>query len=47
MNNPDYCNWKIEVTLKDEDTIDDYRRKIEEIYEIPAGSFLITFVSDQ
>ena len=32
--------------MKDEETIDEFRKQIEIIYEIPAGSFLITYVSD-
>lgn len=47
MNNVNYTNWKIEVTMKDEETLDEFRKQIEAVYEIPAGSFLITFVSDQ
>lgn len=47
MNTPVYTNLKIEVTMKDEETLDEFRKQIEAIYEIPAGSFLITYVSDQ
>lgn len=47
LNNPNYSNFKIEINIKDEETLEEFRKRIEEKYEIPAGSFLITYVSDQ
>ena len=47
LNNPNYTNWKIEVTMKDEETVEEFRKQIEKQHDIPAGSFLITYVSDQ
>jgi DNA-directed RNA polymerase subunit L len=46
INSPDYTNLNIKITIKDEDTLEDFRKQIEYIYEIPAASYLITYVSD-
>jgi hypothetical protein len=46
MNQPNYTNWKIHINIKDEETIQEFRKRVEQIYEFPAGSFLISSVND-
>ena len=46
MNKPEYSNYKLELKIRDEDTLDDMRTMIEKIYGINRSSFLISLVSD-
>jgi len=46
MNLANYANWKLLIKIKDEETIDEFRKQVEKIYEIPAGSFFISSVND-
>ena len=41
-----YRNYKLEVNVKDNDRVSDFRDKIYKKYGIPQSSYLITWVVD-
>jgi len=46
MNKEVYSNYKISMNIKDDDTLESFRKQVEIMYDIPAGSFLISHVHD-